>query len=553
MKRSTKRAAGSTEATSYSFEQHAYPPPGKRSLHQPNSIVRILIVGVFGFILLSVGTLHMHLINMDARYYQNSNAQKPSIGVSNVLRNRLINKSMQQVRDAQNQMSESRFPSRSLNHAEISSSNNQIIPGRGIGSKRGHVNCEEKVDLLVSYWNDPRSDQDRTFESPFIRAPVTHHNDLKASNVTRYLSFEPDSGGWNNIRMEFEIMVVLAAATGRTLILPPDYPVYLLHKDKKSRHRGLQDFFQYNGNSNSSSSGGGGGFDDIVNVIMMQDFFHESILDRKLYPLPSDDENRTKVLSSIQKCNYKAKDSKSCVHLFDHMSRIADLVPNWNGEQHCLIMDDANWYKDSLEMMTQSAAQRQKVLEFCNDRSPVYYSRNIHDAPLIHFRSHLKATRLLVHFYAFIHFTNPVIGNYFKRLVRDRVRYSDAIQCAAGKVVKSLLEDFGSYSSMHIRRGDFQWPKMRISAEEWLKNTQHIFLENEVVYICTDETNMTFFEPLRSRYRLKFLSDYKELAKLDSLDPNFVGMIDVVIASRGENHYHSFAYVPQSLLVLTKK
>ena len=134
--------------------------------------------------------------------------------------------------------------------------------------------------------------------------------------------------------------------------------------------------------------------------------------------------------------------------------------------------------------------------------------------------------------------------------MRDRVRYSDPIQCAAGKVVKSLLDGFGSYSSMHIRRGDFQWPKMRISSEEWLKNTQHIFLENEVIYICTDETNMTFFVPLRSRYRLKFLSDFKELAGLDSLDPNFNGMIDVVIASRGRNHCQC-SYVSHSLLIIT--
>ena len=411
MKRSTKRAAAEA-AKIYYLDQHAH-LPGKRSLCQLNNIVRILIMGVFGFILLSVGTLHMHLMKMDARDYQISNGQKQLIGVRNVLRNRPIYKSIQQVGDTKNQMFESGFTSRSLDQDEtILSLNNQIIPGRGIGSKRGHINCNENVDFLVSYWNDPRSDQDRIFESPFIKAPVTGPEALIASNVTRYLSFEPDSGGWNNIRMEFEIMVVLAAATGRILILPPDYPVYLLHNDKKSRHRGLQDFFQYNGESNTSISGGsgGGGFDDIVNVITMQDFFHDSILDRKLYPLPSDDNNRTKVLSSIQKCNYKAKDSKSCIYLFDHMSRIADFVPNWNGEKHCLIMDDANWFKDSLEMMTQSAAQQQKVLDFCNDRSPIYYNRHIHDAPLIHFRSHLKATRLLVHFYAFIHFTNPVIG-----------------------------------------------------------------------------------------------------------------------------------------------
>lgn len=250
--------------------------------------------------------------------------------------------------------------------------------------------------------------------------------------------------------MEFEIMVVLAAATGRTLIMPPDYPVYLLQKDEQSRHRGLQDFFQYGGgNTNSTNGKRSAGFDDVVNVISMRDFFHIEILEKKSYPLPSDETNRTKVLSSTAKCNYKAKDKKSCIYLFDHMSRIANFVPNWHGEHNCLIMDDVNWFRDS--PIAQSEVQRQKILDFCVDRTPVYYNQQIHNAPLLHFRSHLKDTRLLVHFYAFIYFMNSKIGNYYKRLVRDRVRYSDPIHCAAGKVVKSLLEEFGSFSSMHIR------------------------------------------------------------------------------------------------------
>jgi hypothetical protein len=46
---------------------------------------------------------------------------------------------------------------------------------------------------------------------------------------TKYISFVPDRGGWNNVRMSMEIIFVIAAATGRTLVLPPDQPLYLLH------------------------------------------------------------------------------------------------------------------------------------------------------------------------------------------------------------------------------------------------------------------------------------------------------------------------------------
>ena len=88
--------------------------------------------------------------------------------------------------------------------------------------------------------------------------------------------------------MQFEIMVVLAAATGRTIVLPPDNPMYLLNKEKENRHRGLQKFFQ--------------SFDDIVDTIAMEDFFQEEIIRKKSYPLPSDERNRTRLIGSLQKC-----------------------------------------------------------------------------------------------------------------------------------------------------------------------------------------------------------------------------------------------------------
>jgi hypothetical protein len=63
------------------------------------------------------------------------------------------------------------------------------IPGRGQGSGRGHVQCNEDISRLVSYWNDPRSDVDRAFRSPFLGSTSV----LKSiPERRRYLTFEPD-------------------------------------------------------------------------------------------------------------------------------------------------------------------------------------------------------------------------------------------------------------------------------------------------------------------------------------------------------------------------
>mgnify|MGYP005863840725 CR=1 FL=1 len=54
------------------------------------------------------------------------------------------------------------------------------------------------------YWSDIPSDA--KYVSPFKQ---------KHGGQKRYMTFEPDGGGWNNIRMAMETVVGLAIATGR--------------------------------------------------------------------------------------------------------------------------------------------------------------------------------------------------------------------------------------------------------------------------------------------------------------------------------------------------
>jgi hypothetical protein len=49
----------------------------------------------------------------------------------------------------------------------------------------------------------------------------------------RYVVFQPDLGGWNNIRMALEVVILFAVATGRVLVMPPHAILYLLAGNKK--------------------------------------------------------------------------------------------------------------------------------------------------------------------------------------------------------------------------------------------------------------------------------------------------------------------------------
>ena len=57
------------------------------------------------------------------------------------------------------------------------------------------------------------------------------------------MTFEPDNGGWNNIRMGIECVLVLAHYLRRTLVLPPPQSLYLIAKTYGDRRDfGLADF-----------------------------------------------------------------------------------------------------------------------------------------------------------------------------------------------------------------------------------------------------------------------------------------------------------------------
>jgi hypothetical protein len=59
--------------------------------------------------------------------------------------------------------------------------------------------------------------------------------------------------------------------------------------------------------------------------------------------------------------------------------------------------------------------------------------------------------------------------SFYKRFIRDYVRYKDNIQCAGHELVQAVRLDSlhtfpkqgGSYYAMHIRRGDFQFKVSR--------------------------------------------------------------------------------------------
>jgi len=97
---------------------------------------------------------------------------------------------------------------------------------RDEGHKLAGLDCsayggpaKEQAAEMV-YWSDIPSDNAHL--SPFY-------------DSNKYMTFEPDPGGWNNIRMSMESVLAMAVAMGRTLVLPPRQGMYLLDKDEHQK------------------------------------------------------------------------------------------------------------------------------------------------------------------------------------------------------------------------------------------------------------------------------------------------------------------------------
>jgi GDP-fucose protein O-fucosyltransferase len=99
-------------------------------------------------------------------------------------------------------------------------------------------------------------------------------------------------------------------------------------------------------------------------------------------------------------------------------------------------------------------------------------------------------------------FEDESVQKITDRFVRDYVHYTDEIFCKAALIINSLFkEGMGrGYSSFHIRRGDFQYKVVKVSAEVMLANVGHLFNSDELIYIATDEKNASFFDPFRAKF-----------------------------------------------------
>jgi len=403
---------------------------------------------------------------------------------------------------------------------DIPQEHNEMLSCTALGGPNN-----EFVNREMVYWD--HIDSDLKYISPF-----------KRNNEVQYLTFEPDQGGWNNIRMAMETILVIAHAMGRTLVLPPEDRMYLL-----GQKLDFHDFFNLDKMSRDHAG---------IDIISMEEFLTREkgkLLDAETNQPISPPDERVKwdnqklqplwgFLKKVGEVRYW--DPIKCQVGFprdaspgglERLNSMTDEIKAMNPKP------EPSDYKGKPIPVDASAMDRLKGslagdrYEFC------HYDEKMQNAKLVHVPFDRKTSRWLVHFYAFVFFEDWRQDLFYKRFIRDYVRYSDKLICAAARVVQAVRDRArsrdpvknpnGEFDSFHIRRGDFQYKKTRVDADVIYEISHRDLTEGATVYIATDERDKTFFQPLADHYDVVYLDDYMHL--VEGLDKHYFGMIDQLV------------------------
>jgi hypothetical protein len=308
---------------------------------------------------------------------------------------------------------------------------------------------------------------------------------------------------------------------------------------------------------------------DGLNMITFQEFLEREVmtghvLDNKGKPMFPPN-NRT---------DWTGMDDRIAKATLDPWIRNFAVHPQWGADACMLAIPSTPTGPAQLQNWTQDViktTQEQRQRKIGNNPGPVnapgrdrleevlahrtqlcLYDETFQQLPILHLTDDVGfSNRVLAHWYDYLFFQDWRQDLWAKRFVRDHLRYRDEIQCASARIVAALRARCnGDFHTMHIRRGDFRGifkgARVFSNASDIYAMFQDMIPDNSCVYFATDEKDKSYFDVFNEHYQIFFLDDFKDL--LRGVDTNYYGMIEQVVASRGETfvgcYYSTFsAYI----------
>ncbi|MGV6826804.1 MAG: O-fucosyltransferase family protein [bacterium] len=333
------------------------------------------------------------------------------------------------------------------------------------------------------------------------------------ASTPRYLTFEVDAGGFNNIRMQFEYMAVIAAMTGRTLVLPPPTPWYLINWGPIKREAdegGVCDFGEFFDISALAK---------FINVISTAEFID---LAGEHIDLPGSFSGfQLPLLEDEREYDRWELREKWRAWLREHTLNVP-----WNPLNNLI-------YYPGIEAVTNSVYRPDE--RFIDMRTPVEFDEDMDAAPILHFPCDIEmGSRQLGQVSRMVAFSEPSPARHIRALLKHGLRFAPRIYNFASHVVECL--GVFQYASLHLRRNEIQFEESRAGPATTARNINNLLNPKEPLYLATDETDESFFSDLAHQRRVIRFSDLASIEGLDSiwlseLPEKFVGCVEQLICA----------------------
>lgn len=316
-------------------------------------------------------------------------------------------------------------------------------------------------------------------------------------NRHRYVSFDVDQGGLNNIRLVFEYAAVVAAITGRTLVLPPPRPWYLINNGP--RHRGANE--------------GATDIAEIFDIPAMQEALRvqtaEGFIQEAAGHLSIPDEFRVD--------NVFHRDKGAADRWRQWLLDNADVPRDWNPYDRLICFPDVS------SADTSSVSER-----YVDGRQFVELTPWLNAAPLIHLPSNSEY-RFLGPVATMLLSVDDRLPRIARRLIKHHIRYHPQIFEIASDLISRL--GLHQYSALHIRRNDFQYTEARAQALATWSNLKDLLADPTPTYIATDETDDAFRGVFRSNTTVVFWDDLIREYAGPAVPEKYVGPVEQLLCA----------------------
>jgi hypothetical protein len=364
----------------------------------------------------------------------------------------------------------------------------------------------------LSYWREEHS----LFAGISTNIPI--------STSRQYICFDVDVGGFNNIRMQFEYMVIMAAITGRILVLPPPAPWYLINFGPIQREGDVDGVCDY------------AEFFDIpalkkyVNLITTAEFIQQ---EKDRLEIPQE-------LSGLESVHLEPEHA-------DERRGLREQWKNWLAENARLMpwnpLNNLIYYPDMPSVM---ASTNRPDERFRDSRTPVWFDSDIDQSAVLYFPSDVDfGYRQLGQVSRFIAFADAKHARSIRLLLKHGLRYVPRVF----DIAQSIIDQLGmfQYSSLHLRRNEIQFIESRADPATTAANIARLLEPGEPLYLSTDETDESFFADLGQQRKIYRFADLVSLPgittdPLESTPHKLIGCVEQLICAGGR----IFAGTPHS-------